>query len=604
MLETFRKLFDLLPSTDRLKFAGLFVLMMIGTVLELIGIGMIPVFISAVADADMVLQNEWAQPLLAALGIETARDLLIAGGIALIAIFFVKGVYLVWLHYVKARFIQGRFAFIAGMLFRTYMHAPYTFHLSRNTAELIRNVTNETSFIANQVLVPFFHILMQSLTILGIFLLLLYFEPVITLVAFLVIGGGGGLVLKLLKSRIRYYGKMAARERGRMIQGVNEGLGGFKDVTVMNRQNWFISRFRHFVNNLKKAQIFQVIANQSIRPVLDFIAVAGMMLIAMLMVSQGRPVAAIIPVLALFGAATVRLLPAVTMVISHVTTLRYYLHAMHPVHRDIMQQRERTDSIAAAQTKDKLPFRQEIRLNNVQYVYPDSTEQALRGVDLTIPKGAVVGFVGASGAGKSTIVDVILGLLEPQEGQILVDGVDTAGQIRKWQNNVGYIPQFIYLSDDTIGNNIAFGIPEKEISKDKVAAAVKAAQLEDLVRQLPDGLDTVIGERGVRLSGGQRQRIGIARALYDNPAVLIMDEATSALDNVTEKHVIKAIEALRGERTIIMIAHRLTTVMNCDHLYLMEQGRIIREGTYRELLRSSSQFREMAMESGTSDVPV
>jgi len=245
----------------------------------------------------------------------------------------------------------------------------------------------------------------------------------------------------------------------------------------------------------------------------------------------------------------------------------------------------------------KVILKRQIEVNNLYYTYPESSEQALRGVSFTIPKGKAIAFVGESGAGKTTIVDLLLGLMKPIKGAITVDGNDIHENLAGWQQNIGYIPQSIYLSDDTLRRNIAFGLPDKEIDDEKVMRAIESAQLGKLLKSLPEGLETRIGEHGTRISGGQRQRVGIARALYHNPEVLVMDEATSALDNITEQQVTKAIESLMGERTIIMIAHRLTTVMNCDRLYLMEQGKIIQEGTYQELVESSQQFREMALEA-------
>jgi ATP-binding cassette subfamily C protein len=383
-----------------------------------------------------------------------------------------------------------------------------------------------------------------------------------------------------------------------MIQGVNEGLGGFKDVTVMNRQKLFIDRFKEYVSNLTEAQIFRGVAGAAGKPIIEFISVAAMLLIAFIMIWQGRALSSIIPILALFGAATVRLMPAINQAIQQINQFRYYVYALPPVHRDIMEMKEyHRQRMQETNHSEKLAFGDSINLKNIWYRYPGAEEFVLQAINLTIQKDSAIGFVGPTGVGKSTIVDVILGLLEPDKGQILVDGMDILNEKRAWQNNVGYIPQFIYLSDDTIRNNIAFGIPEKLISDEKIKACVEAAQLDEFIHRLPKGLDTIVGENGVRLSGGQRQRIGIARALYDNPDVLIMDEATSSLDNLTEQNVISAIEALKGDRTIIMIAHRLSTVKNCDQLYMMEEGQIVQQGTYGELLQVSHQFRKMAAET-------
>lgn len=597
MKEAFKKLFELLPAPDKLKFAALFVLMIIGTFLEVIGIGMVPIFVGAVANPDMLLGHDIAGPILEWAGITTSRELLTTGGILLVLIFFIKGVYLVWLNYVQSRFISNRYAAISEKLFNAYLHAPITFHLGRNTAELIRNINIETRYISNQIMRPFLIILMAATTITGIFLLLIIVEPIITLVALVLIGGVGGLILKILKKSISLYGQIAGKERERMIKVINEGLGGIKDVIVMNRQPYFARKFKHYVNNMVDAEIFKGVTTFSSRPVIEFVAVAGMMAIAFILVWQGRGLEAIIPVLTLFGVATVRLLPNVALIVNQLNNLRYYIHALRPVHADIKLLQHHADIAASERETGKLEFKKLINLENLWFRYPNSDEYVIKGINLQIERGSAVGFVGASGAGKSTIVDIILGFYEPEKGRIMVDNQNISANKRKWQNSVGYIPQFIFLSDDTIRNNIAFGLTEDQISEEWLQESVQAAQLESLIEELPEGLDTVIGERGTRLSGGQRQRIGIARALYSNPSVLVMDEATSALDNITEQHINEAIDKLKGERTIIMIAHRLTTVKNCDQLYVMENGRITENGNYDELMNNSYVFREMALES-------
>jgi ATP-binding cassette subfamily C protein len=597
MFKTLKKLSDLLPDSDRWKFVALFLLMVFGTLLEVIGIGMIPVFISAVADPGLVLNNHWLGPVASFAGIHNGEDLLLYGGIGLIIIFLLKGIYGIWLNYVQSKFVYNRFALFAEHLFETYLSAPYTFHLNRNTAELIRNVTNETRYISNRVMMGFIKVLTNSVMILGIFILLIASEPLITIATFLIIGGCGGLILRGLRKSLRRYGKVASNERSRMIQGVNEGLGGFKDITVMNRQKMFVNRIKKYISNLTEAQIFRGVASSAGKPMIEFVAVVAMLFIAFLLVWQGREMSSIIPILTLFGAATIRLMPAVNNVIQQVIKLRYYMYAVDPVYDDMMDMKD--DYKQKKQERritEKLSFERAINLQNTWYRYPNSKSYVLKGIDLSIPKNSAVGFVGPTGVGKSTIVDVILGLLELNEGKVFVDGIDIQSKRRAWQNNVGYIPQFIYLSDDTIRNNIAFGIPEALIEDKKVQAAIEAAQLKDLVSRLPEGTETLVGENGVRLSGGQRQRIGIARALYDNPNVLIMDEATSSLDSVTERNVMSALEALKGERTIIMIAHRLSTVKNCDQLYLLEDGQVARKGTYAELVQTSDQFRRMAVE--------
>jgi ATP-binding cassette, subfamily B, bacterial PglK len=332
------------------------------------------------------------------------------------------------------------------------------------------------------------------------------------------------------------------------------------------------------------------------RPVVETSAVVGMMLISGLLVLQGRPMGTIIPVLALFGMATVRLMPSVQQLSTMYTDLKYNLVSVKPLYDDL-KELEVFGNLARSERRSntRVEFKNTIEAQNISYAYPGSSEQALEGISFTIEKGEAVAFVGESGAGKTTVVDVILGLLKPDSGTVLVDRQDIHKNVSAWQKNIGYIPQFIYLADETLKNNIAFGLPEAEIDDHKVMRAIELAQLDSLLETLPEGLDTVIGENGTRLSGGQRQRVGIARALYHNPDVLVMDEATSALDNVTEKEITKALERLKGERTIIMIAHRLTTVENCDVLYMMRDGRITDSGTYNDLVESNKEFRKMAL---------
>ena len=383
-----------------------------------------------------------------------------------------------------------------------------------------------------------------------------------------------------------------------MIKALNQGLGGIKDARVLNREEEFIDKFRIETYESSKLKTYIKFIQQIPRPVVETTAVLGMLAVAVLLVWQERSMGAIIPILTLFAMATVRLMPSVQQLVSNYTNLRYNMVSLEPLYNDLKELQEyNAKFLEDRNSNQSLELDEQIEIRNVSYRYPQGDVQALSEVSLTIPKGKAVAFVGASGAGQTTIVDLILGLLEPEEGKILVDGHPINNSISAWQKNIGYIPQSIYLADESLRSNIAFGLPEAKVDDSKVWEAIRLAQLETMMNNLPRGLDTIVGEHGTRLSGGQRQRVGIARALYHNPKVLIMDEATSALDNITEKQITSAIESLRGERTLIMIAHRLTTVKNCDKLYFMEEGRIIQEGSYNNLVDSNIKFREMALET-------
>jgi ATP-binding cassette subfamily C protein len=477
------------------------------------------------------------------------------------------------------------------------MQAPYTFHLQRNTAELLRNISQEINVLINNVLTNILMMGREGVITLAILTFLFTVEPLITLLVISLSGFGAGTFILLNKKKMKEYGEEEQERRAEMIKAVNQGLGCIKEARVLNRENEFIEKFRIEAFKSTRLMAYLRFIQQIPRPVVETTAVLGMLMIAVLLVWQDRPMGAIIPILTLFAMATVRLMPSVQQLVTMYTRLRYNIVSLDPVYDDLKELATyNAQFMKDRKKKNQLQLNDCIEINNVSYHYPDSEVQALKNISLTVPRGKAVGFVGSSGAGKTTIVDLILGLLEPDKGEILLDGNDIQQNLSAWQKTLGYIPQSIYLADETLRSNIAFGIPEEEIDEQKVLNAVQMAQLETLIKQLPDGLDTIIGENGTRLSGGQRQRVGIARALYHDPEVLVMDEATSALDNITEKQITDAIESLKGERTLIMIAHRLTTVKNCDMLYFMEDGKIVEQGTYDDLVHSNVRFREMALE--------
>ncbi|PKD43271.1 ABC transporter ATP-binding protein [Rhodohalobacter barkolensis] len=596
MLNLIKKLFYILPKGDPFKVAILFVMMLVAAGLEVIGIGMIPAFVSIVASPEQVLGYEPLQFLWSALDITTDRDLLIWGSVALVGIFILKSIYIVFFNYVEARFIFNRRYMISHRLMSSYMQAPYTFHLGINTSELLRNLTSEVNIIVNHIMTNLLKMSREGLMAVSILLFLFTMEPLITMVVMLFSGIGAGSFLFLTQKKMKAYGEQEQGHRRKMIQAINQGLGGIKDARVLNREQYFIEKFRTEVYDSTRLLAWIRYIQQIPKPVVETTAVLGMMMISALMVWQGRAMSTIIPILTLFAMATVRLMPAIQQLSSMYTAVRYNLVAIDPIYDDLTKLAEyRKQFLEDRKSGKKMTLEKQIKADSVSYSYPGSDELALSKVSFEIPRGKAVAFVGESGAGKTTIVDLLLGLLEPTGGEIMVDGRNIHEKLSAWQINVGYIPQSIYLADETLRNNIAFGVQDDEIDDKKVMEAIESASLSEMVSRLPNGLDTMIGENGTRISGGQRQRVGIARALYHNPQVLVMDEATSALDNITEKEITRAIETLKGERTIIMIAHRLTTVENCDRLYLMKDGKIVDEGSYGELVEKNKEFRKMAL---------
>ena len=539
----------------------------------------------------------WLQPVYTTLDITNKQDLLIWGAVALVSIFIIKSAYIIGFNYFEAHFIFRRRYSVSHRLMRAYMQAPYIFHLQRNTAELLRNITQEINVLTNNVITNLLKMTREVVMALAILVFLFVMEPLITLliISLSVIGAGSFILVN--KKKMKEYGREDQELRSLMIKALNQGLGGIKDARVLNREEEFIEKFRIEAYKSTHLRAYIRFIQQIPRPVIETTAVLGMLLVSALLVWQNRPMSAIIPVLALFGIATVRMMPSIQKIVSMYTALRYNIVAIDPIYDDLKElENYNTRLNEDREKKDKLAFENQIQINNLSYHYPGSDEQALKGLSITIGKGEAVGFVGSSGAGKTTIVDLILGLFEPDEGEICVDGTNIQDNLSAWQRNVGYIPQTIYLADETLRSNVAFGLAEDKIDDEKVMGALKLAQLQALVDRLPQGLNTIVGENGTRLSGGQRQRLGIARALYHDPKVLVMDEATSALDNITERQIISAIESLKENHTLIMIAHRLTTVKNCDRLYFMEEGRILQAGNYYDLVDSNVQFREMALE--------
>ncbi len=597
MFDSLKKIYALFSRSDRFKFLIIFILMLIASLFEVVGIGMIPAFVMTMAEPEKVLNFPYVGEVLNYLGITTRKSLIFSGAFTLLFVYLAKNVYLTYFNYLRSRFVFHRKIYLQVRIFKAYMTAPYTFYLQKNSAELLRNVRSEVSSLISGTIFPVFDIALNVIMFFLIISGLIFIEPLITVITIFLMGVIGYTFLRFTQKKTLESGKTRRFARGDMNRMVLQGLGGFKDSRVMNREKLFLKQYKRFAQNNMDASIYQTVVKSLPKPIIETLLVTGILTITLIMVSEGREFSEIITILTLFGVAAVKLMPIFNSLIQQVTTIRYSAYSVYAVFDDLelLENKYADFREKILKDSDKMELEKEIVLDNVSYRYPGADEYAVKDISLTIPKGHAVAFVGESGAGKTTLVDVILGLLEPESGAIYIDGKNTANNPRGWMKNIGYIQQSNYLMDEKIFRNIAFGIPDKQIDYDKLDRAIEAAQLRDLIERLPKGIKTRVGERGVRLSGGQQQRIAIARALYNNPQVLVMDEATSALDNITEKFVIEAIERLRGDRTIIMIAHRLTTVRNCDMIYMLDNGKIIANGTYDELLETSSEFRKMSL---------
>jgi ABC-type multidrug transport system fused ATPase/permease subunit len=577
---TARKIWSLLTPSERRGALLLLALMFIGMALETLGVSLVIPAIALLAQKDPAANYPALKPALEALGNPSQQSLVVGGLLALVGVYLVKVLFLALLAWRQMTYAFGVRVRLSQRLYRTYLRLPYPFHLQRNSAQLIRNVITEVSMFSTTGIVQGITLLTELLVLLGLCGLLLAIEPVPALIVAAVLGTAAWAFHRVTRGGIARWGERRQHHDGLRLQQLQQGLGGVKDVKLLGRESDFLAQYR--AHDAQSARVGQLMSTVQLLPRLwlELLAVSGLAILVISLIAQDRALEAVLPTLGLFAAAAFRLIPSVNRVLGAVQQLRYALPAINTLHAELnrpLPAHEGTRAPAA-------PFRAALELRHVTYTYPGAARAALANLSLAIRRGESVGVVGASGAGKSTLVDVLLGLLTPDSGEVRVDGASIQANLRGWQDQIGYVPQSIFLTDDTLRRNVAFGLPEAEIDDEAVRRAIRAAQLDAFVASLPEGLETVVGERGVRISGGQRQRIGIARALYHDPAVLVLDEATSSLDVPTERGVMQAVDALHGDKTIVIVAHRLSTVESCDRLLRLEEGRLADEGGPQTLL--------------------
>jgi len=500
--------------------------------------------------------------------------------------------------YARQRCAGETEASIATQLLRRYLGAPYAFHLQRNSAQLIRNATSSASTVSRVVLLSATEAVAELLVVLGILAVVVHSAPAVALVA----GGCVALammgMLRLTQSAHSRWGRQTHLLGASIMQSLQQSIGGVKEVKVLGRESFFSSIFARRWRELMRVQVRRGALEVAPRLVVETLFVCGVMGVIIALYAGG--VGGVVPLLGLLAYAGLRILPSLHWIVYYQNNLRFGAAALDEIERDW---RSLAEADHAARAADPLPLRDAIRLRAVTYRYAGADRDALSHVELTIKRGESVGIVGATGAGKSTLVDLILGLLDPTSGSVTVDGVDIRERLASWQRQIGYVPQSIYLMDDSIRRNIAFGIEDDAIDEQRVVGALRMAQIEGFVETLPDGLDTVVGERGVRLSGGQRQRVAVARALYHDPEVLVFDEATAALDTQTESELAREIQSLQRKKTLIIIAHRLDTVRHCDRLIFLSDGRVVDAGPFDELHERNAAFREICASPAKQRTP-
>lgn len=557
-------------------------------IFEMLGLGILLPALSLILNADLAKEYPLLKPYLDSIGNPTKEILVLWGMGSLLILYLIKAIFLVYLTWKQSKFSAELSANLSERLFLGYLQLPYPFHLKRNSAELLRNIQSEIGIFTalSQGIISLS--IELSVVISSAFILVLIEPMGATAISFF-LGVSGYLFFRTTRRRLLDWGEKRQNHVGLTGKYLIQGLSGVKDVKLTGREENFVSLFAEHNNANAKILTRVITLGQTPRLYLELLAVAGLAGLIILMMLQNKPLNLLIPTLGIFVAAAFRMIPSVNRIIAALQNITYSKPVVNLLYEEFCLIKNHQKTVLKSVYSK---FNDCIEIKRLKFRYEESDLYALDDVSLKVQKGVCIGFIGQSGSGKSTLVDIILGLLKPSEGQVFVDGKDIQGNLRGWQDQVGYVPQSIYLTDDTLRRNIAFGIPNDLIIDDNVSYALKAAQLDVFISDLPDGLETVVGERGVRLSGGQRQRIGIARALYHNPEVLILDEATSALDGLTEDGVMEALDIMHGVKTLIIVAHRLSTVENCDMLYRFENGKIVESGKPSLILRKGTAAQE------------
>jgi ABC-type multidrug transport system fused ATPase/permease subunit len=574
----YKKITYILTSKQIKNLTILICLSIIGVLFEMVGIGILIPALTLILDTGSENKFPIIQKTISLIGSPNRESLVIIFMTSIFLINLIKSIYLTVLTWFSSKFSSTLLADQSTFLFSGYIRMPYSYHFNKNSATIIRNIQSETTAfysLISALIVLFIEIML----LLGILLMLLFVEPIGTLIAGTILILFSIIPHTLSKKRLKNWGDSRQFISGLITKTLNESLGSVKEINLTNKHDYFIDIFSK--NSNWHAKIYAKVNTLAAAPkyYLELLAILGMAAISVIMILQNKPLTDLVPTLALFAASAFRIIPSISRILNSIQTITFNLPVVNVIYKEIEIIRENNNILNkknSVKIEEKQIFNEFLELKNVEFSY--NSNLVLKNINLKISKGECIGIIGVSGSGKTTLIDLITGLLEPTRGELLIDGSRNLNEVKKnWQENIGYVPQSIYLMDDTFYKNIAFGHSEEDIDKAKVANSIKAAQLEDLINSLPDGLNTKIGERGVRLSGGQRQRIGIARALYSEPKILVLDEATSSLDNKTENDFMNSVNKLRGTITIIIVAHRLTTLSNCDFIYKLKEGVLMEE---------------------------
>ena len=574
-----------LVGESRSKLPALILLFLFSSILDLLGLGLIAPYVSLIMNFEN--QNiDWIGNKIIALGLPMEQEfILIWMGVVLITVFLFKALTALYINHTIIVFSNMQEVRLKSYLMQTYQHLPYTEYIKRNSAEYVNAIIGHTISFRGALEMGL-KTLSDGIIAIAIFSLLALTNGIALSLLVIILGVLVFGYDRMFRSRIKEYGRQSHHYATRLVQGVNEGIEGFKEIRILGREKYFYDLIKHNAERWTQNQGKTSIISSSPRYFLEFVLITFIVMLVITAYLFGNNLKALVPTIGFIGMAALRLLPVIHGLSNSLVHLRHNRFAVGWLYTDLIKLKESPKSVLKSSTKSTNGEFHELVLDGIQYFYPESKMPALDQISLRIQEGETVGFIGPSGAGKTTLVDLILGLLKPSKGSLLYNGEELKGSLSGWQSQIAYLPQQVFLIDNTLRNNVALGINDNEIDDQLVHESLNNASLQEFVDTLPQGIETKLGERGVRLSGGQRQRVAIARAFYHGRNVLVMDEATSALDHETESEIVEEIKRLKGKKTIIVIAHRLTTVQHCDRIYSLEKGKIINSGPPSKILAS------------------
>lgn len=574
MLEVIKKLYKILSKEQKVKIAFLGVMVLIGGVLETLGVSVILPLVTAILDTDALAKNQWVILICDLLGLEDMTQFILFMLITIIIVFAVKNAYLLLLAYVQSKFVNRNQAKTVSYLLEEYLNRPYEFYLNADIPTVFRTIDGDVPKVFT-ILMELLLLATEVVVSLCLCIFLLIQDPQMTFVIAGIMFGMTIIIMKILKPKLHKMGREAQTLQSRMGKWRLQSIYGIKDVKVLNKEDYFAESFDKYAAMNAKLTSRYAVLNNAPRLLIETVSIAGVLLYMAISIINGNELTSLVSSITAFAVAAIRLLPSVNRINTHITNIAFFEPSLNYVYENVDFSDYQMYGKYQGKHKSNggdLEAIGDIKLENITYAYPNTEKKILNQANMVFPIGKSIGVMGPSGSGKTTAIDILLGLLEIQEGKITCNGQDIFENYGTWLSHIGYIPQAIFLTDDSIRENIAFGVSKDNMNEERIWEVLEEAQLKTFVEQLPDGLDTTIGERGVRISGGQRQRLGIARALYHNPEILVFDEATSALDNDTETAIMEAIDSFHGKKTLIIIAHRLRTIENCDIIYKIEEG--------------------------------